>query len=213
MFINSQIFRILVRSKSTKAMATRDARQEIYINTKTEWRQWLDDFHRSEQSVWVICNTQKSGLPVVGWADLVDEALCFGWIDSTRKTIDEGSFKQLFSKRKKNSTWSRINKEKVQKLIDNQLMTEAGYESIRIAKENDSWTILDTVEDLMVPEDLSKAFKDHPGSEEYFQSLSKSMKKMMLQWIVLAKRPETRKKRIDEIVENAAEGKKSKHFL
>lgn len=92
-------------------------------------------------------------------------------------------------------------------------MKEAGYECIKIAKENGSWGILDAVEDLVVPEDLSEAFKNNPGSEEYFQSLSKSMKKMMLQWIVLAKRTETRKKRIDEIAENAAKGKKAKHFL
>lgn len=194
-------------------MAVADKREEIYINTKAEWRQWLAEFHKSQPSVWVICNTKKSGLPVVDWSELVDEALCFGWIDSTRKPIDEGSFKQLFSKRKPNSTWSRINKEKVQRLIDDKLMTEAGHECIRIAKENGSWIILDTVEDLVVPEDLSEAFKEYLGSEEYFQSLSKSMKKMMLQWIVLAKRPETRKKRIDEIAENAAKGKKPKHFL
>jgi uncharacterized protein YdeI (YjbR/CyaY-like superfamily) len=194
-------------------MEISDQRKEIQINTKAEWRQWLDDFHQSHQSVWVICNTQKSGLPVVGWSDLVDEALCFGWIDSTRKTIDEGSFKQLFSRRKPNSTWSRINKEKVQRLIDDKLMKEAGHECIRIAKENGSWTILDTVEDLTVPEDLSKAFQEYIGSEEYFQSLSKSMKKMMLQWIVLAKRPETRNKRIHEIAEHAARGEKPKHFL
>lgn len=194
-------------------MGITNTRQEIYINTKAEWRQWLDDFHQSEQSVWVICNTQKSGLPVVGWSDLVDEALCFGWIDSTRKTINEGSFKQLFSRRKPNSTWSRINKEKVQRLIADEKMKEAGHECIRIAKENGSWVILDSVEDLSVPEDLSEAFERYAGSEEYFQNLSKSMKKMMLQWIVLAKRPETRKKRIDEIAEHAAQGKKPKHFL
>ncbi|MBP2616618.1 YdeI/OmpD-associated family protein [Chryseobacterium jejuense] len=194
-------------------MGITNTRQEIYINTKAEWRQWLDDFHQSEQSVWVICNTQKSGLPVVGWSELVDEALCFGWIDSTRKTINERSFKQLFSRRKPNSTWSRMNKEKVQRLIEDKLMREAGHECIRIAKENGSWVILDSVEDLTVPEDLSEAFKRYAGSEEYFQSLSKSMKKMMLQWIVLAKRPETRKKRIDEIVEHAAQAKKPKHFL
>ncbi|SHL30467.1 Uncharacterized conserved protein YdeI, YjbR/CyaY-like superfamily, DUF1801 family [Chryseobacterium contaminans] len=194
-------------------MGITNIKQEIYINTRAEWRQWLNDFHQSHQSVWVICNTQKSGLPVVGWSELVDEALCFGWIDSTRKTIDKGSFKQLFSRRKSNSTWSRINKEKVERLIADELMKEAGYECIRVAKENGSWVILDSVEDLTVPEDLSEAFKKNPGSEEYFQSLSKSMKKMMLQWIVLAKRPETRKKRIDEIAENAAKRKKAKHFL
>lgn len=194
-------------------METPDKREEVLINTREEWRQWLEDSHQSAQSVWIICNTKKSGLPAVGWSELVEEALCFGWIDSTRKTIDEGSFKQLFSRRKPNSTWSRINKEKVQKLIDDGLMKEAGHACIRVAKENGSWIILDTVEDLIVPEDLNEAFKEYPGSEEYFQSLSKSMKKMMLQWIVLAKRPETRKKRIDEIAENAAQGKKPKHFL
>lgn len=194
-------------------MAISNKRPEIHINTRAEWRQWLEDFHQSHQSVWIICNIQKSGLPVVGWGELVEEALCFGWIDSTRKTIDECSFKQLFSRRKPKSTWSRINKEKVQRLIDDKLMQEAGYECIKIAKENGYWVILDTVEDLIVPEDLIEAFKIHTGSEEYFQGLSKSMKKMMLQWIVLAKRPETRKKRIDEIAEHAAQGKKPKHFL
>lgn len=89
---------------------------------------------------------------------------------------------------------------------------KAGFETIRIAKENGSWTILDSVEDLIIPEDLNEAFKIHEGSEAYFQSLSKSIKKMLLQWIVLAKRPETRKKRVDEIAKQAAQNKKPKNF-
>lgn len=184
----------------------------VYVNTKTEWRQWLQENHQTEQSIWLVCNTKKSSLPTISWSELVDEALCFGWIDSTRKTIDELSFVQLFSKRKPNSTWSKINKEKIQKLIDSQMMTEAGYETIKTAQQNGSWTILDSVEDLTIPKDLGEAFKNYPGSEDYFLSLSKSMKKMLLQWIVLAKRPETRKKRIDEIAELAAQGKKPKQF-
>lgn len=187
-------------------------KQTFNVNTKAEWRQWLEENHHIEQSVWLVCNTKKSNLPIVYWTELVDEALCFGWIDSTRKTIDEGSFMQLFSRRKPKSTWSKINKEKVQKLIENNLMTKAGFETIRIAKENGSWNILDSVEDLTIPEDLNEAFKQHEGSEVYFQSLSKSMKKMLLQWIVLAKRPETRKKRIDEIAGQAAQNKKPKNF-
>lgn len=91
-------------------------------------------------------------------------------------------------------------------------MTKAGFETIRIAKENGSWNILDSVEDLTIPEDLNETFKLHEGSETYFLSLSKSMKKMLLQWIVLAKRPETRKKRIDEIAKQAAQHKKPKNF-
>ncbi len=187
-------------------------KQTFNVNTKAEWRQWLEENHHIEQSVWVICNTRKSNLPIVYWTDLVDEALCFGWIDSTRKTIDEGSFMQLFSRRKPKSTWSKINKDKVQKLIENNLMKQAGFETIRIAKENGSWNILDSVEDLTIPGDLNEAFKLHEGSETYFLSLSKSMKKMLLQWIVFAKRPETRKNRIDEIARQAAQHKKPKNF-
>ncbi|WP_137904045.1 YdeI/OmpD-associated family protein [Chryseobacterium sp. 2VB] len=187
-------------------------KQTFHVKTREDWRQWLEENHHTEQSVWLICNTRKSNLPNVSGSELVDEALCFGWIDSTRKTIDEGSFMQLFSRRKPKSTWSKINKEKVQKLIENNLMMKAGFETIRIAKENGSWTILDSVEDLIIPEDLNDAFKIHEGSEAYFQSLSKSIKKMMLQWIVLAKRPETRKKRIDEIAGQAAQKRKPKNF-
>ncbi|NIF06143.1 hypothetical protein F3J23_11895 [Chryseobacterium sp. Tr-659] len=184
----------------------------IVINSKTEWRQWLAQNHLSEQSVWIVCNTKKSGLPTVSWSELVDEALCFGWIDSTRKTVDECSFKQLFSKRKPNGTWSKINKEKVEKLIENKLMMQAGHDAIRMAKENGSWTILDAVEDLIIPDDLDHAFTNYSGSKDYFLDLSKSMKKMLLQWIALAKRPETRTKRIDEIVENAFRKERPKQF-
>ena len=187
-------------------------KKTVRINTNAEWRRWLDDNHQSEKSVWIICNTSKSGLPAVSWSELVDEALCFGWIDSTRKTIDSNSFMQLFSRRKPNSTWSKINKEKIQRLIDANLMMHAGHETIRIAKENGSWTILDSVEELVIPEDLEEAFSIHDGSREYFLSLSKSMKKMLLQWIVLAKRAETRQKRIDEIAEQAAQNDKPKQF-
>lgn len=193
-------------------MQTATKRQTIYINTRAEWRQWLEVYHQSAQSVWLVCNTRKSNLPTVSWSEMVDEALCFGWIDSTRKTIDECSFMQLFSKRKPRSTWSKINKEKIQRLIDGNLMTAAGYETIRIAKENGSWAILDSVEELVIPDDLDEAFSNHGGAEAYFLSLSKSLKKMLLQWIVLAKRPETRKKRIDEIAELAAQQNIPKQF-
>ncbi|MGH1516877.1 YdeI/OmpD-associated family protein [Chryseobacterium sp. JK1] len=193
-------------------MGAAPQRLTVYVNTKAEWREWLEKNHQSEQSIWLVCNTKKSNLPMIYWTELVDEALCFGWIDSTRKTIDENSFMQLFSRRKPNSTWSRINKEKVEKLIENNLMRKAGLDCIRIAQENGSWNILDSVEGLEIPKDLNEAFKMYSGSQAYFESLSKSVKKMLLQWIVLAKRPETRQKRIDEIAIHAAQKKKPKQF-
>ncbi len=168
--------------------------------SRKEWRQWLKENHSSKQSVWLVCYKIKSGIPSISWSDAVDEALCFGWIDSIRKSFGEDRFIQFFSKRKPKSVWSKINKEKVERLIKEELMTEAGYKSIEIAKQNGSWIILDTVEDLEIPEDLAKEFKTKPGSQDYFLSLSKSVKKMILQWLVMAKRPETRRRRIDEIV-------------
>ena len=193
-------------------MQAKETRETIYVATRAEWRQWLEENHRSTQSVWLICNTRKSEKPTIHWSELVDEALCFGWIDSTRKSIDETKFTQLFSQRKPNSTWSKINKEKIQRLIANGQMRQAGLEVINTAKKNGTWTLLDTVEELIIPEDLETAFQKHQGSKDYFLTLSKSVKKMMLQWLVLAKRPETRQKRIDEIAELAGKNKRPKQF-
>src|SRR5690606_15861947 len=110
------------------------------------------------------------------------------------------------------STWSKINKEKVEELIEAGLMTPAGYQSIEIAIQNGSWTILDEVEELIIPYDLQQAFKTRKGSDKYFLSLSKSIRKMMLYWIVSAKRPETRQKRIHEIAFAASQKTKPKQF-
>tara|TARA_R110002096_G_scaffold300753_1_gene495495 strand:+ start:24 stop:482 length:459 start_codon:yes stop_codon:yes gene_type:complete len=148
----------------------------------------------------------------LSWSDAVDEALCFGWIDSTKKTIDEERYMQYFSRRKSNSMWSKINKEKVANLIENNLMTKSGFDSIATAKQNGSWTILDAVEALVIPEDLKEELANHKGSMEYFDSLSKSVKKILLHWVCFAKRTETRQKRILEIAENASKNLKPKQF-
>lgn len=184
----------------------------FYPSNITEWRQWLEENHDSKVAVWVVFYKKSSEKPTVRWSDTVDEALCFGWIDSKKVSIDHEKSHQFFSKRKAKSTWSKINKEKVLRLIDSGLMTQAGYESIEIAKQNGSWTILDSVEELIIPDDLERAFAANPGSREFFLSLSKSVRKMMLYWLVSAKRPETRQKRIEELVDNAAQHRKPKQF-
>lgn len=184
----------------------------FYPTSQTEWRQWLEKNHLSKQAVWLFFYNKSSERSCISWREAVDIALCFGWIDSKKIKIDNETSHQFFSKRKSNSTWSKINKAKVQKLIDNGRMTQAGYESIERAKQNGSWTILDEVEELIIPKDLEKAFKKHKGSKEYFLSLSKSVRKMILQWLVLAKRSETRQKRIAEIAEHAVQKTKPKQF-
>ncbi|WP_300661159.1 YdeI/OmpD-associated family protein [Fluviicola sp.] len=180
--------------------------------SQEDWRQWLTENHQSRQSVWLVYYRKKSDKSSISWSDAVDEALCFGWIDSTKKTIDEERFIQFFSKRKPKSGWSKINKEKIEKLILEKRMTQAGLDSIEKAKQNGSWTILDEVEELIIPEDLLQAFETQPASAEFFLGLSKSVRKMMLHWITFAKRAETRQKRINELMEFAAKGEKPKQF-
>lgn len=184
----------------------------FYPTSQTEWRQWLEENHSSKQSVWLVFYAKSSEKPSITWSDAVDEALCFGWIDSKKIKIDTETSHQYFSKRKPQSTWSKINKEKVQRLMEDGRMTQAGWYSIETAKQNGSWTILDEVEKLIIPGDLEIAFKKHKGSKDYFLSLSKSTRKIILSWIVLAKRQETRQKRIDEIAELAGQNKKPKQF-
>jgi uncharacterized protein YdeI (YjbR/CyaY-like superfamily) len=184
----------------------------FYPASQTEWRQWLLENHLSKSSVWLVFYNKSSVNPSISWSEAVDEALCFGWIDSKKISIDKEKSHQFFSKRKAISTWSRINKEKVEKLIANGKMTAEGHKCIEIAKQNGSWTILDKVEELIIPNDLESEFNTKPGSKDFFLSLSKSVKKVILQWLVLAKRPETRQKRIAEIVEHSDKKQKPKQF-
>jgi uncharacterized protein YdeI (YjbR/CyaY-like superfamily) len=177
---------------------------------RQEWRQWLMENHTSQRSVWLVYYKSKAAVPTISWAEAVDEALCFGWIDSTRRSLDGDRFMQFFCKRKTNSVWSKINKDNVARLMREGLLMKAGLECIETAKRNGSWTILDDVEETKVPEDLTRAFSEHHGSEHFFLSLSRSVRKSILQWITLAKRPETRQKRISEVAERAGQKMKPK---
>jgi len=186
--------------------------EDFCPHDKKDWRNWLELNHNKKEAVWLVFYKIKSQNHNLSWSESVDEALCFGWIDSTKKTIDNEKFKQYFSKRKAKSNWSKINKDKVKTLINQGLMEEEGYRSIESAKTNGSWTMLDGVEALIIPDDLKKEFANYKGSIEYFGSLSKSVKKILLYWVVSAKRKETRQKRILEIAEEASRNLKPKQF-
>jgi len=165
----------------------------------------LHENHEIESSVWLIFRKKGTPNPNLSWSESVDEALCYGWIDSVKRPIDKEKYIQFFSKRKNNSTWSKINKDKVELLIANGQMTAAGLRCIEIAKENGSWTYLDTVDALIVPKDLEEALAKFDGAKAHYESLSKSEKKLLLYRVHSAKRPETRQKRILEIAKNASE--------
>ncbi|TKG94232.1 hypothetical protein EYV94_13190 [Puteibacter caeruleilacunae] len=190
-----------------------NTKETYYPRNQQEWREWLETNHSSKSSVWLIFYKKETQQPTIDWSEAVDEALCFGWIDSLKKKIDDERYMQLFSKRKPNSTWSKINKDKVKVLIDEGRMTQAGLRTVVIARENGMWSFLDDVEKLIIPDDLEIAFNKSNGSKEFFLSLTKSIRKGMLAWIVMAKREETRKKRISELVSAASKGEKPKPFM
>ena len=176
--------------------------------SRQHWREWLEAHHAEKQCIWLVYYKKNSGKPSLSWSEAVEEALCFGWIDSRAQPIDDEKYQQFFSRRKPNSVWSKINKKKIEQLIDNGKMTEAGFKSIEVARQNGSWTILDGPEAGVIPPDLEEALQKRPNANTFFLSLSRSNKRNILQWLVLAKRPATRQSRIADIVEQADQGQK-----
>ena len=148
--------------------------------------------------------------PSMRWEEAVQEALCFGWIDSTVKRIDEERRRQVFCPRKKKSTWSKVNKHYIEQLESNGRMHESGRAKIEAAKQDGSWSSLDAVEEGIVPTDLQRAFDANCKSHQNFLNFTRGQRKSYLYWLNQAKRESTRAKRIQEIVENCEANKKSR---
>lgn len=178
----------------------KDGVNAYHAPSAAAWRQWLADNHDREKSVWLIIYKKQSGIDSVYYDEAVDEALCFGWIDSKANSRDEHSYYQYFARRKPKSGWSRVNKEKIERLLSEGRMAPAGLKMIDLAKENGSWTALDDVENLIVPDDLQRAFDANPTAFGHWEKFPRSTKRAILEWITAAKRPDTRQKRIDETV-------------
>jgi uncharacterized protein YdeI (YjbR/CyaY-like superfamily) len=188
-----------------------DQYEQFYPVTRAEWREWLAKNHATSPGVWLVYYKKESGKPRIAHEDAVAEALCFGWIDSKAKGLDSERTIQLFTRRKSKSPWSKINKALVEQLIAEGLMTPAGMEKIETAKQNGMWTAYDSVEALIVPDDLQSAFSANPTAEQHFNAFSNSSKKIILRWIESAKKPETRQKRVEETVRLAAQNIKANH--
>jgi uncharacterized protein YdeI (YjbR/CyaY-like superfamily) len=124
---------------------------------RQQWREWLQAHHHQQQSVWLMYHKKTAATPTLTWSEAVDEALCFGWLDSTAKPLDAEKYQQFFSRRKPKSGWSKVNKAKVQRLIAEEKMMPAGLATIETAQQNGSWTLLDDVEELRLPADLEQA--------------------------------------------------------
>jgi len=181
-------------------METRNGIKTYHAKSRKEWRSWLKKNGEKEQSVWLIIYRKGAEKESVYYEEAVEEALCFGWIDSKPNKRDDESFYQFFAKRNPKSNWSKINKERVARLTDEGLMTDKGLKVIEEAKLNGNWTALDKIENIELPDDLQKALCKNKEAEKFFNSFPRSVKKGILEWIQNAKKEETRSKRIEETV-------------
>jgi uncharacterized protein YdeI (YjbR/CyaY-like superfamily) len=189
-------------------MTTPPEGERLHPETRAQWRAWLERHHATSDGVWLVFWRQQSGRTGPTYDDAVQEALCFGWIDSKPAKLDDHRTMLRFSPRKRGSGWARTNKVRIERLIRDGLMTEAGLAKIEEAKADGSWTKLDAVEDLIVPDDLAAALAEHPGARQRWDQLPRSVRRSALGWIVQAKRPETRARRVAETARAAARGER-----
>ena len=184
--------------------------KELYFKNDTAFRKWLHKNHAISSGVYLIFYKIGHEMPSMRWEEAVRVALCYGWIDSTVKSLGDGKRRQYFCPRKPKSVWSRVNKNHLQELIAADLLHESGLKSIAIAKENGSWTSLDDVENGIIPKKLQEAFDKKPIAFTNYQNFTRGQRKSYLYWLNQAKREETREKRIKEIVANCAQNIKAR---
>jgi uncharacterized protein YdeI (YjbR/CyaY-like superfamily) len=178
--------------------------ETVYAIDRQAWRTWLMENYDTSPGIWLIYYKVNSGNPSVTYPEVVKEALCFGWIDSKVKSLDAERYMQLITPRKPKSVWSKLNKQYIEALSAQGLMTEAGLAKIAAAKQDGSWESLDAIEALIIPPDLEQAFMANPEAQTHFTAFSNTVKKQILTWIYSAKRPETRRQRIEQTVVAAA---------
>lgn len=181
-----------------------------YFKTDIEWRDWLLKNHDTNTGIYLILYKIDTGIQSMRWEEAVKVALCFGWIDSTVKSLGDGKRQQYFCPRKDKSVWSALNKKYIKDLTTQKLIHSSGKKKIETAKKNGSWTALDDVENLVIPNDLQIRFNKNSIAYTNYQNFAKSYKKGYLYWLNQAKREVTRIKRIDKIIELCEANKKEK---
>jgi uncharacterized protein YdeI (YjbR/CyaY-like superfamily) len=194
---------------------TTEKNQDIsfYAKDRKTWRKWLQENHEKKSSVWLLIYHKSSNMPSVYYDEAVEEALCFGWIDSTPNKRDHESRYQYFARRKTKSNWSKLNKTRIKKLTKLELMHSSGQAMIDLAKKNGSWSALDEVEKMVMPADLGKHLKKNKTALKNFEAFPPSARKAIFHWIISAKRDETRKKRIDETVNLASKNVRANQWV
>jgi uncharacterized protein YdeI (YjbR/CyaY-like superfamily) len=185
---------------------------QVMCETRAEWRAWLEANHDSARSIWLVTWKPGLGHPVLDYAEGVEEALCFGWVDSKGGVVDEHRSRLYYAPRNPRSGWARTNKIRVERLIAEGRMAPAGLAAIERAKANGSWNLLDDVENLIVPDDLAAGLAAYPPAADVWAAFPKSVRRMHLEWLVQARRPETRATRIEKIATLAARNERANEW-
>jgi uncharacterized protein YdeI (YjbR/CyaY-like superfamily) len=170
----------------------------VHPLTRAEWRQWLEANHTRREGAWLVTFKKDTGLPRVEYDEAVEEALCFGWVDSKANKLDEQRSLLWFAPRKPRTGWSKPNKERVERMLAAGLMAPAGLAKIEAAKADGSWSKLDAVEALEIPPDLAEALASYPSAAANFDAFPRSARRGILEWLVNARKPETRAQRVAE---------------
>lgn len=182
---------------------------QLPFSSRAEWRAWLEAHHGRERGLWLVYHHAASGVPSVTYAEAVEEALCFGWIDSRPGKLGGHRHRQLFSPRRSGSPWSQINKERVGRLDAQGQLAPAGRAAVEAARASGAWDLYDEIEALTVPDDLRRALEALPPALENFTAFPPSAKKHILWWIKSARRPGTRAGRIATTAELAAHNRRA----
>ncbi len=184
--------------------------EQVELITRDEWRAWLKDNHASKSEIWLVYNKKGTGKPSISYGASVEEALCFGWIDSIIKKLDETRYVRKFTPRSENSNWSALNIKRAEKMIKAGLMTQHGKRLIEAAKANGKWDkpIQKPILNFKLHEDFKKALQQNKAAKETFDNLAPTYQKQYIGWIQVAKQETTRQKRIDESIQLLEQGKK-----
>ena len=177
--------------------------------TREAWRSWLEKHHRSTDGAWVARWTKASGHSSIDYDTVVEEALCFGWIDGLVHSLGDGRQAHLLTPRRPGSVWAGSNKERVERLIADGRMAEAGLAVINAAKADGSWSMQDAAEALIEPPELSAALDANAAARRHWEAFPRSPRRALIWWVMSAKRPETRERRVSHIVAEAAEGRRA----
>ena len=193
-------------------MGRKEDAERVHAEDVRAWRRWLSAHHSRTEGIWLVSWKKATGRPSMTYDEAVANALCFGWIDSVTAALDDERSMLWFSPRRPGSGWSRPNKQRIEAMEAAGRMHDAGRAVVAQAKADGSWSLLDAVEDLVVPDDLAAAFDRHPGSEGHWASFPRSVRRGILEWIVQATRPQTRERRIEETARLAARGERANQW-